>query len=145
MRKITMKDVEYIASRIAQEKLAFDEPIPDFATRYPGKLESCVLTPFQTFDRKPLYPTLIRKAAILFYLMTKNHPFQNGNKRVAVTTLLTFLYFNQKWLKVDNQELYNFAVWVTTSPRQFKDQVIAAIEVFLRDYLVPLRRPPQKG
>jgi death-on-curing protein len=145
MKKITMKDVEYIAFRIAQEQLAFDEPIPDFATRYPGKLESCVLSPFQTFDKKPLYRTLIQKAAILFYFMIKNHPFQNGNKRVAITTLLTFLHFNQKWLEVDNQELYNFTVWVAMSPRQFKDQVVAAIEVFLRDHLARLRRPSQKG
>jgi death-on-curing protein len=52
---------------------------------------------------KRLYPTLVATAAILFYLMIKNHPFQNGNKRIAITTLLTFLYNNNKWLRADIQ------------------------------------------
>jgi len=77
MEKITVKEVEYIAFRLAQEILSFDEPIPDFSTRFPNILESCLATPFQSFFQKSLYPTLISKASILFYLMIKNHPFQN--------------------------------------------------------------------
>ena len=84
---ITIAEVEYLAFQLAKEHLAFDEPIPDFTTRFPNRLESCVLTPFQTFSGKALYPTLVAKAGILFYLMIKNHPFQNGNKRIAITPL----------------------------------------------------------
>jgi death-on-curing family protein len=135
VKVITIAEVEYLAFRLAKEHLSFDEPIPDFTTRFPNKLESCVLTPFQTFSGKALYPTLIAKASILLYLMIKNHPFQNGNKRIAITTLLTFLLANGKWLKADTQELYNFTVWVAMSPPQLKDQVVAAIEKFIRDHL----------
>lgn len=49
--------------------------------------------------------------------MIKNHPFQNGNKRIAMTTLFYALYINDLWIKVTNQELYNFAVWIAESPR----------------------------
>jgi death-on-curing protein len=136
MRIITIADVEYLAFQLAKEHLSFDEPIPDFSTRFPNALESCVLTPFQTFSGKSLYPTLAAKASILFYLMIKNHPFQNGNKRIAITTLLTFLFVNDKWLKADTQELYNFTVWVAQSPSRFKEQVVAAIQTFIRDHLV---------
>jgi len=132
---ITIADVKYLAFRLAKEHLSFDEPIPDFSTRFPNILESCVLTPFQRFSGKALYPTLVAKASILFYLMIKNHPFQNGNKRIAITTLLAFLYGNNKWLKADTQELYNFTVWVAQSPAQFKDQVVAAIQKFVQDHL----------
>jgi len=132
---ITLAEVEYLAYRLAKEHLSFDEAIPDFSTRFPNILESCVLTPFQTFSGKALYPTLVTKAAILFYLMIKNHPFRNGNKRIAIATLLTFLHGNGKWLKVDTQELYNFTVWVAMSPPQFKEQVAAAAEKFIRDHL----------
>jgi len=132
---ITIAEVEYLAFRLAKEHLSFDEPIPDFSTRFPNVLESCVLTPFQTFSGKALYPTLVAKASILFYLLIKNHPFQNGNKRIAITTLFTFLHGNGKWLKADTQELYNFTVWVAQSPSQFKDQVVAAIQKFIRDHL----------
>ncbi len=135
MRIITIADVEYLAFRLAKEHLSFDEPIPDFTTRFPNMLESCMLTPFQRFSGKALYPTMIGKASILFYLMIKNHPFQNGNKRIAITTLLTFLFGNDKWLKADTQELYNFTVWVAQSPSQFKEQVVAAIHKFIRNHL----------
>lgn len=135
MKIITIADVEYLAFRLAKEHLSLDEPIPDFSTRFPNILESCVLTPFQRFSGKALYPTLVAKASILFYLLIKNHPFQNGNKRIALTTLLTFLYGNNKWLKADTQELYNFTVWVAQSPAQLNDPVIAAIQKFIRDHL----------
>ena len=98
-------------------------------------LESCVLTPFQRFSGKELYPTLVAKASILFYLIIKNHPFLNGNKRIAITTLLTFLFDNGKWLKTDTQELYNFTVWVAQSPSEFSKQVVGIIEKFIRDHL----------
>ena len=73
---------------------------------------------------------------MLFYLMIKNHPFQNGNKRIAMTTLLVFLYINGKWIKADLQELYNFSIWVASSPADFKDEVVKAIEKFLRSHII---------
>jgi death-on-curing family protein len=118
--------------------LSFNEPIPDFSTRFPNTLESCLATPFQSFSRKSLYPSFISKAGILFYLMVKNHPFQNGHKRIAMTTLFVFLFKNKKWLKVDSQELYNFTVWIAQSPAKFKEETIRAIEKFLRTSMVDL-------
>jgi death-on-curing family protein len=134
MEVITLEEVEYVAFSLARELLTFDEPIPDFSTRFPNILESCVLTPFQEFSGKRLYPTLVNRAAILFYLMIKNHPFQNGNKRIALTTLMTFLSINDKWLKVDIQKFYNFTVWVAQSPAEFKKQVVSAIEEFVQGH-----------
>ncbi|HOL46431.1 MAG TPA: type II toxin-antitoxin system death-on-curing family toxin [Candidatus Saccharicenans sp.] len=138
METISVQEVEYIAYRLAREMLSFDEPIPDFSSRFPDILESCLAVPFQSFSRKQLYPGLISKASILFYLLIKNHPFQNGNKRIAITTLFVFLYKNKKWIKVDTQELYNFAVWVAQSPAKVKDETVMAIERFLKTYLVSL-------
>jgi len=138
VKTITIKEVEYTAFRLAKELLAYDEPIPGFATRFPNILESCLATPFQRFSNRSLYPGLISKSSMLFYLMLKNHPFQNGNKRMAMTTLLVFLYMNNKWIKADLQELYNFAVWVAASPPQFKDEVVKAIEKFLKSHIVKL-------
>ena len=136
MRIVKVSDVQYLAFRLAREHLSFNEPIPDFSTRFPNILESCVLTPFQTFSGKYLYPSLVRKASVLFYLMIKNHPFQNGNKRIAITTLLVFLLFNGKWIRVDTQELFNFTVWVAQSPSRVKDQVVDAIQKFIGMHLV---------
>ncbi|MCX6807701.1 MAG: type II toxin-antitoxin system death-on-curing family toxin [Patescibacteria group bacterium] len=124
---------------MAQETMNWSEPIPDFSTRFSGALERSIEQPFQTFGGKQLYPGLLKKSAILFYLMIKNHPFQNGNKRIAMTTLLYFLYINKKWIKVDNQELYNFAKWVAESNPKLKDSTVGAIEKFLGIYLKDFR------
>jgi len=140
MKTITLKEIEYIAFKLAQETLSFNEPIPDFSTRFPHILESCLATPFQSFSGKSLYPTLMSKAGILFYLIIKNHPFQNGNKRIAMTALFVFLYKNNKWLKVDTQELYNFTVWVAQSPSTVKDETVKAAEKFLKRHLVALKK-----
>jgi len=136
VEKITVTEIEYVAFALAREKFSFDEPIPSFATRYPNALESCLAVPFQSFSEKDLYPTFISKISILFYLMIKNHPFQNGNKRIAVTTLFYSLYKNKKWIKVDNQTLYNFAVWVAESPSNAKEEVVQYIEKFIKKHMV---------
>jgi len=135
MKIITLRDVEYISFRLAEQNLSFNEPIPSFSTRFPNILESCLVIPFQKFSQKSLYSTLVSKAGILFYLMIKNHPFQNGNKRIAVTTLLVFLYINEKWIRADMKELYNFTVWIAESPAQLKDEVVKAIEKFLKRHM----------
>lgn len=140
MKTISVAEVEYTAFTLAQEFLSFNEPIPDFSSRFPNILESCLASPFQRFQKKNLYKGFLGKTAILLYLMIKNHPFQNGNKRIAMTTLFYFLYKNQKWLKVDNQELYNFAVWVAESNPKLKTETVKAIEKFIKTYLVNLEK-----
>lgn len=138
IERITILDVEYVAHRLARETMSWSEPIPDFSTRFTNALERCIDQPFQTFGGKQLYPGLIKKAAILFYLMIKNHPFQNGNKRIAMATLFYFLYKNKKWIKVDSHELYNFAKWVAESNPKLKKATVDAIETFLNTYISDL-------
>lgn len=54
---------------------------------------SSVSTIYQTFDGEDLYPSIEEKAANLLYLITKNHSFSDGNKRIAA---FLFLYFLEK-------------------------------------------------
>lgn len=136
IRTISIEETEYVAHSLARELMKWDEPIPDFGTRFAGKLEGCLAAPFYKYGRKLFYPTLIAKASILFYVMIKNHPFQNGNKRIAVTTLFVFLLRNKKWMGVDNQELYNFAKWVAESNPLLKDETVKAVEKFISRYIV---------
>lgn len=140
MQVVTLHEIEHIIFSLAREKLSFNEPIPDFGTRFPNVLESCLATPLQTFGDRDLYPTLIKKAGILFYLMVKNHPFQNGNKRLAMVALLYLLYKSGKWLKADTQVLYNFAVWVAESPSLAKEETLHFIEKFIEKYMVVLEK-----
>ena len=49
---------------------------------------------YQTFGGQELYPSVEEKAAMLLYLVTKNHSFSDGNKRIAATLFLWFLHNN---------------------------------------------------
>ena len=138
IKQITLETIKLIAHTLARQTMEWNEPLPEFETRFPNGLESCILVPFQTFGNNLLYKGLTEKAAVLFYLLIKNHPFQNGNKRIAVTTLLVFLSLNKKWLRIDTRALYSFSVWVAESRPEFKDEMIHAIEKFVRRNMVPL-------
>ena len=133
-KRIGINHIEKIAHQLAVATMSWDEPIPAFRTRYPRVLESCVATPFQTYAKRDLYPTLANKTAILFYLLIKNHPFQNGNKRIAVTAMMVFLMLNEHWMDIPPQKLYNLAVWVAGSDADLRDAVIAGLVDFINKY-----------
>lgn len=136
VREITIEMIKHIAYSLAKQTMDWNEPIPEFETRFPNVLESSIAVPFQKFDQKFLYDGLIGKASVLFYLLIKNHPFQNGNKRIAVTVLLIFLYLNKKWIKADETEFYNFARLVAQSLPEMKNQMIESIENFIKKRLI---------
>lgn len=135
---IKLSDFEALCFSLAKEHLAFNEPIPGFETRNPGVLESCLETPLQQFDGKDLYPKPEEKLATLFYLIVKNHPFQNGNKRLAVTTLLVVLFFNKRWLRMTSLQIYRLAKEVARSKSKDKEQAAKRIQRFIKQNLTEL-------
>jgi len=64
-----------------------------FGQEKDNSFQSSINTIFQTFDGVDLYPSIEEKAANLLYLVTKNHSFIDGNKRIAA---FLFLYFLEK-------------------------------------------------
>lgn len=135
-KPITVAEVELTAFTLAKEFMLWDESIPEFGTRFPNKLESCLGMPFVRFSRKDLYRGLIGKASVLSYLMIKNHPFQNGNKRIAITTLLVFLSNNKKWLKMSVDEMYRFAVSIAESKSSSFEKILVQIRETIQNHLV---------
>lgn len=135
-KKVTVAEVEYIAFVSARRFMTYNEPIPDFGTRFPNILESCLETPFGNFGRKDLYRGLIGKASMLFYLLIKNHPFQNGNKRIAIMTLLYFFHKNKKWVSMENEKLYKFSKGIAGSKSSSKDKILLQIQKVLKEHLV---------
>lgn len=136
IQEVTLLEIERTAHKLAQEMLHWNEPIPEFTTRFPHKLESCLATPFLKFDGKSLYRGIQGKGAMLFYLMVKNHPFQNGNKRVALMALLYFLFKNEYWIRASNDELYEFAKEVAKSDPADREREMQKIRDFIRTKLI---------
>ena len=62
---------------------------------------------YQTFDGVDLYPSVEEKAAMLLYLVTKNHSFSDGNKRIAATLFLWFMQNNGVLYNVDGSKRIN--------------------------------------
>lgn len=121
-------DVEQLAHSLAVQIMDWDEHIPDFGTCNIDRLESCLQTPFMSFEGLDPYPTLIDKAVILMYLIIKNHPFQNGNKRLAVSSFLVFLLINNQWITTSADHLYEIAIYVAKSKVSEKDNVISTVK-----------------
>ena len=65
-----------------------------FGNEKDGSFKSSIGQIYQTFDGEDLYPSVEEKAAMLLYLVTKNHSFSDGNKRIAATLFLWFLNGN---------------------------------------------------
>lgn len=68
---------------------------PLFGNEKDESFRSSIGQIYQTFDGAELYPSVEEKAAMLLYLVTKNHSFSDGNKRIAATLFLWFLNNNR--------------------------------------------------
>jgi prophage maintenance system killer protein/prophage antirepressor-like protein len=76
-----------------------------FGNEKDGSFRSSIGTIYQTFDGGELYPSVEEKAAMLLYLVTKNHSFSDGNKRIAAFLFLWFLSANGVLYKPDGTAL----------------------------------------
>ena len=89
-----------------------------FAVPKDNSFSSSVNQIYQTFDGQELYPTLEEKAAMLLYLITKNHSFSDGNKRIAASCFLYFLEKNEmldKLTMFDNGTLFALTLLIAES------------------------------
>lgn len=72
-----------------------------------GLLDSAIESTYQTFGGKELYPTKEEKGARLGYNLVSNHAFVDGNKRIGLLVMLSFLAINGINLKYTDEELVN--------------------------------------
>jgi len=133
---LSSQDFEYLCFNFAREQMTFDQPIPDYSTRNSALLESSLGSPKQTFAGQLLYPTLIEQSTILFYSLIKNHPFENGNKRIAVMSLFTFLALNNKWISIPPLKLYKLAFHVAGTNSNDKESVLRFIQKIIKNHLI---------
>lgn len=103
----------------------------------PGKLESILSAIYQTAFGQEVYPTLEEKAANLLYFVVKDHPFNDGCKRIAAALFLYFLdrnkaLFNKDGKKIiSNSALVAITLMVAESKPEEKALMINIILNFL--------------
>jgi death-on-curing protein len=74
--------------------------------REPNLLDSARVQPDMSFGGVDLYPTISSKAGALAFSLINNHPFVDGNKRVAYAAMETFLVLNGWEIQSDQNEQY---------------------------------------
>ena len=88
---------------------------------------------YQTFGGEELYPSVEEKAAMLLYLVTKNHSFSDGNKRIAATLFLWFLNNNHILYRKDGSKrladntLVALTLMIAESRTEEKDVMVKVV------------------
>ncbi|MFA6974127.1 MAG: virulence protein RhuM/Fic/DOC family protein [Parcubacteria group bacterium] len=86
---------QQIVTEVKRELMAKKEAGDIFGTQRGGAFESVIKNLYQTFGGKELYANLETKAAHLLYLVIKDHPFSDGNKRIGAFLFVYFWLFNK--------------------------------------------------
>lgn len=94
--------------------------------------EGVIKNLYQTFGGKELYDTAQKKAAHLLYLIIKDHPFSDGNKRLGAFLFVYFLHKNN-YSHINNNTLAALALLIAESNPKEKDAMVKIILNLLAD------------
>ena len=130
-KKITYENCIDIIS-----KLKFNSDSDLFALERNEGLKGIIGNIYQSFDGNDLYPKVQEKAANFLYLVTKNHTFIDGNKRIAATLFIYFLEFynilyTENGQVIDNNTLVAVTILIAQSNPKEKDILIDLVMNFL--------------
>jgi len=108
MITISVQMAELLHQMIAQETGG------EIGVRDEGLLDSALKSAFATFDGKDLYPTKEEKGARIGYSLISNHAFVDGNKRIGIHIMLTFLESNGIKINCTDSEIVEVGLGVAS-------------------------------
>lgn len=108
-----------------------------FALERNNGLKGIIDDIYSTFYGSDLYSTVEEKAANMLYLVTKNHVFIDGNKRIAATLFIYFLnyyglLYNKKGMVIDNNTLVAVTILIAQSDPKEKEVLVDLVMNFLK-------------
>ena len=89
-----------------------------------GLLDSALEGAYATFDGVDLYPTKEEKAARLGYALISNHAFVDGNKRIGMYIMLTFLEVNGLRARPSNEDVIRVELGVASGEIQYEELLV---------------------
>ena len=131
-------ELTYEECRRFIDSMKFSADSPLFGNEKDGSFKSALGAVYQSFGGKDLYPSSQEKAANLLYLVTKNHGFSDGNKRIAAGLFLYFLKRNRLLLRKDGTKriadhtLVALTVMIAESKPQEKELMVNLVMTFLK-------------
>ncbi len=96
-----------IIKKIKKDLMVKNQAGEIFGQEYGDKFKAILGNILQTFDKKELYPSIEEKASHLLYFIIKDHPFVDGNKRIASFLFVYYLDKNNYLYKVNNEKKIN--------------------------------------
>jgi len=130
---LEIDDCERIMVNLKQELIAKKEAGELFGKENSGRFEGIIKGLYQTFGGKEVYKSIEEKAAHLLYLIIKDHPFLDGNKRIASILFVYFLERNnyshkKNWeRKINDNALTALALLIAISDPKEKETMINII------------------
>ncbi|NJK80077.1 MAG: type II toxin-antitoxin system death-on-curing family toxin [Chloroflexaceae bacterium] len=107
---LTLHDIIDIRDMVASTANIDDDPTWRFELVNANGLITALTTPFQAAFGAEAFPSVVDKAGALVFLLIANHPFRDGNKRIAAAALRLFLERNGRRLHATPPELYTFTM-----------------------------------
>ena len=89
-----------------------------------GLLDSALEGIFQTFGGEELYPTKEEKGARLGYTLISNHAFVDGNKRIGMYVMLTFLEVNGIHMDCTNEDVVEAGLGVASGEMNYEELLV---------------------
>lgn len=130
-------ELSYEECRRFIDSMKFSADSALFGNEKDGSFKSALGAVYQSFGGKDLYPSAQEKAANLLYLVTKNHGFSDGNKRIAAGLFLYFLKRNRLLLRKDGSKriadhtLVALTVMIAESKPAEKEMMVNLVMTFL--------------
>lgn len=144
-RKAEFIDVEEFLNIISKMKNEFDSEV--FGLPKDSSFESSIRQVYQSFGGVDCYSTIEEKAAMLLYLIIKNHSFIDGNKRIAAACFLYFLNKNSLLsnIDIDSNALFSLTILVASSrPNEMDIMKSIIVSILNRSQIIKLREVYEK-
>ena len=122
-----------IIKEIKKDLTAKNQAGEIFGQEYEDKFKAILGNILQTFDKKELYPSIEEKASHLLYFTIKDHPFVDGNKRIASFLFVYYLDKNNYLYKENNEKKINdnaltaLSLLIAISNPSEKDKIVKII------------------
>ena len=127
MIKFSQEKVLLLHQLITQET-GGDPGLRDF-----GLLDSALEGAYATFDGVDLYPTKEEKAARLGYALISKHAFVDGNKRIGMYIMLTFLEVNGLRARPSNEDVIRVGLGVASGEIQYEELLVWVQKIVKRN------------
>jgi len=126
-------EAKMLIDEIKKDLMAKNEASDLFGQESRNNFKAIIKNIYQTFDNKELYPSLEEKAAHILYLIIKDHPFVDGNKRIGSFLFIyyldknNYLYKTNGEKKINDNALTTLALLIAVSKPREKDKLIKIV------------------